>query len=63
MLTSRILSRTPSPSPWGAPSSVDPGGLPVHVPVGGEPRVDDGKLDNQPDGLDLGLNPLESSNH
>ena len=40
-----------------------PGDLPDHVRAGGEPRVVDGELDSQPDGLDHGLNPLESSNH
>ena len=44
-------------------SSVNPGELPVHVHADEEPRVVDGELDNQPDGLDHGLNPLESSNH
>ena len=45
------------------PSSVNPGDLPVHVHADGEPRVVDGELNSQPDGLDHGLNPLESSNH
>ena len=44
-------------------SNVNPGGLLVHIHTGGEPRVVDGELDNQPDGLDHGLNLLESSNN
>ena len=45
------------------PSSVDPEDLLTHIHVCGEPQVIDGELDNQPDGLDHGLNPLESSSH
>ena len=50
-------------SSWSAPSSVDPGDPSVHVHACEEPRVVDGELDNQPVGLDHGLNSLESSNH
>ena len=63
MLTSKIPSRTLTPERWSALSSVNPGGLPVPVQAGGEPRVLDGELDSQPDGLDHALNPLESSSH
>ena len=63
MPTSKIPSRTSSPERWGAPSSVNPGDLPTHVHVDGKPRVVEGELDSQPNGLDHGLNPIESSNH
>ena len=70
MPTSKIPSRTSTPERWSALSSVNPGGLPVPVHAGGEPRVLDGELrvldgelDSQPDGLDHALNPLESSSH
>ena len=46
-----------------APSSANPSDLPLHVHASGEPWVDNGELDSQPDGLDHDLNPLESSNH
>ena len=49
--------------PWGAPSGVGPGVLPVHV-LGTRGAVNRRReLDDQPDGLDHGLNPIKSSNH
>ena len=60
MLTGKISSRTSSPKRRSAPSSANPGDHPVHVRAGGEPQAVDGELDSQPDGLDHGLNPLES---
>ena len=63
MPTRKIPSRTSSPERWSVPSSVNPGETPIHVCADKEPRVVDGELDSQPDGLDHGLNPLESSNH
>ena len=63
MPSRKIPSRTSAPEHWSAPSGVNPGDLLVHVHAGGEPQVVDGELDIQPDGLDHGLNPLESSNH
>ena len=61
--SSRVPSRPSTPECKGAPSSANPGDLPLHVHASGEPWVDDGELDSQPDKLDHGLNPLESSNH
>ena len=63
MPTRKIPSRTSSSERWSVPSSVNSGDLPIHVHVDGEPRVVDGELNSQPDGLDHGLNPLEASNH
>ena len=48
---------------WSALSSVNLGDLPVNVHAGGKPRVIDGKLDSQANGLNHNLNPLESSSH
>ena len=58
--TNHLLARRHRSS-WNAPSSVSPGVLLVHVLAGVGPWVIKGKLNDQPDGLDHGLNPLESS--
>ena len=63
MPTNKIPSRTSSLERWGAPSSVNPRDLPIHVHADGKPWVVEGELDSQPDELDHGLNPLDSSNH
>ena len=65
MPTSKVPPSTSTPEHWGAPSSAYPRDFPVRVHAGGEPRVGDGdgELDSQPDGLNHGLNLLESSKH
>ena len=63
MPTSRYLPARRLRSSGNAPSSANLGDLPVDVHAAGEPRVVNGELDNQRDGLDYALNPLESSNH
>ena len=44
-------------------SNVDSGGLQVPVHAGVGPWIIDGEFGGQPNGLDHGLNPLESSSH
>ena len=56
--TNRLPARRHCGS-WNAPSSVSLGILPIHVLASVGPWVVERKLDDQPHGLDHGLNPLE----
>ena len=57
----QLSSRTLSLKSWGVPSSASPGALQVHVLMSVGALGRRGELDNQPERLDHGLNPLESS--